>query len=135
MDLYNPGDYSAPSYYECSIDVSTDTDLLKRDERVKFATFRAMNTLEGWCTKFKASILIDLVFMISDILHIDGNHSEATSLYDVKKWTPLVKPGGLIIFDDTTWGTTGRAVQWLDENCCKLGEYHEDNDWGIWIKI
>jgi predicted O-methyltransferase YrrM len=229
MDLYNHDNHPAPYYHECSINFGTD--LLKRDEQVKLATFGAMNALEGWCTKFKASILIDLVFMKKaqtiveigvwggksliplafavkerkggmvygidpwsredsvkgmtginekwwgsvnheavyqrlvqkiiefqledcvtlirstsenapqipdiDILHIDGNHSETSSLYDVKKWAPLVKSGGLIIFDDTTWGTTDQAVEWLNENCCKLGEYHEDNnyDWGIWVKI
>jgi predicted O-methyltransferase YrrM len=69
-----------------------------------------------------------------DILHIDGNHSEKAAYLDVNKWVPFVKKGGLIIFDDVTWGTNRSAVEWLDENCIKLVEFHEFNDWGIWIK-
>ena len=54
-----------------------------------------------------------------DLLHVDGNHSEETSFYDVQKWVPLVKKGGFIIFDDMTWFennkyTTEKAVRWLD---------------------
>lgn len=69
-----------------------------------------------------------------DLLHIDGNHSEKSSFIDVTKWVPLVRRGGVIILDDITWGTMGKAVKWLDENCIKLAEFHESNDWGIWIK-
>jgi len=69
-----------------------------------------------------------------DILHIDGNHSEKAAYLDVNKWVPFVKRGGLIIFDDVTWGTNRSAVEWLDEHCVKIVEYHEYNDWGIWIK-
>lgn len=69
-----------------------------------------------------------------DMLHIDGNHSEPTSFLDVKKWVPLVKQGGIIIFDDITWGTTGRAVKWLDECCIRLSEHKGDNEWAIWYK-
>ena len=69
-----------------------------------------------------------------DMLHIDGNHSDETSFLDVTKWVPEVNSGGLIIFDDITWNTTGRAVEWLNENCVKVTDFHEFNDWGIWVK-
>lgn len=73
-----------------------------------------------------------------DIVHIDGNHSEEAANLDVKKWVPLVKKGGLVIFDDVGWGTslgTNRsAVDWLDQNCIKLVEFHDNCNWGIWIK-
>lgn len=74
-----------------------------------------------------------------DILHIDGNHSEKTSYFDVQKWVPLVKSGGWIIFDDMTWsengsGTTARAVEWLDANCTKIAEFSDNCVWGIWVK-
>lgn len=68
------------------------------------------------------------------LLHIDGNHSEEASFFDVLKWAPLVKRGGVIVFDDVNWSTTGRAVAWLDENCVKVAEVKGDNIWGIWIK-
>jgi predicted O-methyltransferase YrrM len=69
-----------------------------------------------------------------DVLHVDGNHADQTSYLDVTKWVPLVNKGGLVIFDDMTWGTNRRAVEWLDAHCTKLAEYHGDNVWGIWVK-
>ncbi len=74
-----------------------------------------------------------------DILHVDGNHSDKTSYFDVQKWVPMVNKGGFIIFDDMTWtengiNTTARAVEWLDENCIKIGEYQDNCLWGIWQK-
>ncbi len=75
----------------------------------------------------------DPIFDI-DLLHIDGNHSEKASLIDVIKWVPLVRTGGVIIFDDVNWVTTRLAVEWLDQTCVKIGEIKGDNVWGIWIK-
>ncbi len=74
-----------------------------------------------------------------DILHVDGNHSDEPSYLDVTKWVPLVKSGGMIIFDDMTWYennvfTTSRAVKWLDEHCIKFAEFSDTCVWGIWIK-
>jgi hypothetical protein len=37
------------------------------------------------------------------VLHIDGNHSEPAVAADAAAWTPLVVPGGWIIFDDYEW--------------------------------
>lgn len=68
------------------------------------------------------------------LLHIDGNHSEESCYLDVVKWVPLVKKGGIIVFDDIFWGTTTKAVQWLNEHCIKLAEITGDAPWGIWIK-
>ncbi len=74
-----------------------------------------------------------------DILHIDGNHSDITSYIDVTKWTPLVKSGGWIIFDDMTWYENGkytnaRAVEWLNTHCNKFAQFHDNCVWGIWVK-
>lgn len=74
-----------------------------------------------------------------DLLHIDGNHSDATSYLDVTKWVPLVASGGWIVFDDLTWHengvyTTARAVEWLNANCIKFAEFTDSCTWGVWIK-
>jgi hypothetical protein len=37
------------------------------------------------------------------VLHIDGNHDEAAVAEDFGLWSPLVAPGGWIIFDDYHW--------------------------------
>lgn len=232
----------APSHYEYSlpaqesalhstmdIQYSTIQESFFFHDSIKNQVFQSMNKLEGWCSKYKASVLIDFIFLLQpkkiveigvfggkslipmayamkannvggkvygidpwsskesgvgmdgvnyewwthvnhdrilrglqdrikefglesqieliratsesadeiyeiDMLHIDGNHSDITSYIDVTKWVPLVRSGGLIIFDDVNWSTTSRAVQWLDENCTKVSEYRGDNIWGIWVK-
>ncbi len=62
------------------------------------------------------------------LLHIDGNHSEATSTRDVRTWLPKVRPGGWIVMDDTgpAWPSTARAVAMLDAECDLI------RDWGEW---
>jgi cephalosporin hydroxylase len=37
------------------------------------------------------------------VLHIDGNHAYEQVAQDEAAWTPLVAPGGWIIFDDYEW--------------------------------
>jgi hypothetical protein len=37
------------------------------------------------------------------VLHLDGNHDEAAVAEDFDLWSPLVLPGGWIIFDDYNW--------------------------------
>lgn len=69
-----------------------------------------------------------------DIIHIDGNHGDEASYLDVTTWVPRVRRGGMIIFDDVTWGTTDRAVNWLNEHCIRVGEYFSDSVWGVWVK-
>lgn len=76
-----------------------------------------------------------------DILHIDGNHSEAASVLDFYKWVPLVRKGGIILFDDITWtneqGSNRKAVELLDEQCIRLFTFHDEfnaTDWAVWVK-
>ena len=38
-----------------------------------------------------------------DLLHIDGNHDAQAVASDVSRWVPKVRPGGLIVVDDTDW--------------------------------
>jgi predicted O-methyltransferase YrrM len=231
MDLNDQQNLSQPaSHYEKLIVNLAEHDLV---EQVKRNAFGAMDQLEGWCSKNKASLLVDLVFMLKpktiveigvwggkslvpmayalkvtesgviygidpwsntasadgmdgvnydwwstvdhmyilrhlrmkimefgledqieliratsefatpihdiDILHVDGNHSEKAAMQDVNKWVPLVRKGGIIIFDDVTWATStasnSAAVKWLDEHCLRLVEFHEHCDWAIWIKL
>jgi predicted O-methyltransferase YrrM len=44
-----------------------------------------------------------------DVLHIDGNHSEESSTFDVANYVTLVRSGGTILVDDLDWPTTKRA--------------------------
>ncbi len=226
MDFYHQPSQQPASRYEI---VAIKKVTFNTIQQSKFAAFDFMDQLDGWCTKNKASVLIDLVFLLKpqtvveigvwggkslipmacalklnekgkiygidpwskaesikgmegihydwwsaadhepilkvlqekiiafnlqnqielirsssehafpipniDILHIDGNHSEQASNLDVNKWVPLVRRGGVIIFDDLSWGTNINAVRWLDENCIRLAQFTQDyDDWGIWIK-
>ena len=70
-----------------------------------------------------------------DILHIDGNHSEETSVFDVTKWVPLVKRGGFIVFDDEDWDTTRKAQALMEQYCIRVGEFKDSNVFGVWMKL
>lgn len=226
MDLYAEYLKEQPaSHYERTI---LNENLNTITQNTKNVSFTFMDHLEGWCTKNKASILIDLVFILRpnkiveigvwggkslipmaqslkqlgkgkiygidpwdslasvegmeganyewwgkvdhrlilmgliekifqfqlneqieliketsenapiiediDILHIDGNHSEKSSMLDVNKWIPLVRKGGIIILDDMDWITNEKAVKFLDEHCIRVAAYQENNVWGIWMK-
>jgi predicted O-methyltransferase YrrM len=50
-----------------------------------------------------------------DFLHIDGNHSEEASLFDVEHYVPLVREGGSVWMDDLDWLTTRPAQERLAE--------------------
>jgi predicted O-methyltransferase YrrM len=52
-----------------------------------------------------------------DILHIDGNHSTDSALFDVTNWLPKVRKGGYIWFDDANWPSTKVAVDYLMQSC------------------
>ncbi len=103
-------------------------------ERIK--EFDLSAQIELICATSEEAYKIDQI----DLLHVDGNHSEENSLFDVQKWVPYVKKGGYIIFDDMTWFeggkfTTQKAVEWLDEHCFKLAEFTDISVWGVWIKL
>lgn len=219
-------DYNcSPSYSYESIEITSISSMQR--ENLKMEAVSSMESLQGWCTKFKASILIDLIYLTNaknvveigvwggkslvpmaialkhtegkiygidpwsieestigmvgvhkdwwgsvdhegiyqelvynlkklrlnsfveliressedakaiehiDLLHIDGNHSQETSLFDVMKWAPMVRKGGIIVFDDLNWESTRKAVEWLDQNCVRLASFEEKNIWGVWVK-
>lgn len=55
-----------------------------------------------------------------DFLHIDGNHSQESALFDVLNYVPLVERGGVICFDDVNWQSTAAAQQKLAETCDEI---------------
>jgi hypothetical protein len=57
-----------------------------------------------------------------DFIHIDGNHSEASAVFDVEHWLPKVKSGGIICFDDAHWESTQPAVKILLNTCQLMPE-------------
>lgn len=69
-------------------------------------------------TSEKASFLLDKV----DMLHIDGNHSEALSTQDVFLWLPKIPSGGYIWLDDIGGFATKNAERLLEERCERITE-------------
>jgi len=67
-----------------------------------------------------------------DLLHIDGNHSEALSYKDAVAYLPKVKQGGFIFFDDIWWTegdnyvTTRKAILHLLEVCDRVEVVNND---------
>jgi hypothetical protein len=52
-----------------------------------------------------------------DFIHIDGNHSEQSAIFDVQHWLPKVKKGGIICLDDAWWDSTQPAIKILLKQC------------------
>jgi predicted O-methyltransferase YrrM len=52
-----------------------------------------------------------------DFIHIDGNHSEQSAIFDVEHWLPKVKKGGIICFDDAWWKSTQPAIKIMLKQC------------------
>lgn len=46
-----------------------------------------------------------------DVLHIDGNHDEECVSQDIKRYLPLVKPGGYVVMDDVRWPPVASAIE------------------------
>lgn len=79
--------------------------------------------LEPWVTVIRAASqhVAHLFVTGIDVLHVDGCHSEASSLRDVSTYVPLVRDGGYVLFDDSDWATTQKAVRLLDATLHRTG--------------
>lgn len=61
-----------------------------------------------------------------DVLHIDGNHDEEYVTKDILNYLPLVKKGGYIIMDDTSWvGVVNSINNHLVGSCRLVSEHSE----------
>lgn len=60
----------------------------------------------------------DVVSAYSDrsitMTHMDSNHSEECSCYEVETWAPKMRPGGFWVFDDINWPSTLKAQEKLE---------------------
>jgi predicted O-methyltransferase YrrM len=60
-----------------------------------------------------------------DLIHIDGAHSEVQALRDVKTWTPLLRPGGILVMDEISWPTVQPAREHLKASLSVIDEVFE----------
>lgn len=70
-----------------------------------------------------------------DVLYIDRNQSNEVSFANTVAWTPRVRRGGMIVFDEASWCDMKKSTDWLDE-CCVRMPFRQcgDDDWAIWVK-
>ena len=68
------------------------------------------------------------------VLHIDGQHSEVSSLFDVMNWLEKVAPKGRIIFDDANWPMTQKAVDYLLQRCTLDPDSYLGDPYLVFIK-
>ena len=75
--------------------------------------------LENYCITIRMSSekAVSKIFSSIDILYIDGNHSEASSIEDVTLYLPKVRQGGYIWFNDSLWTSRQEAVELLLNAC------------------
>jgi predicted O-methyltransferase YrrM len=61
--------------------------------------FGKVEVIRGFSTD--PAILASLDGRRFDLIFVDGDHSEAGAMHDVKSFAPLVSPGGFIVMDDS----------------------------------
>jgi predicted O-methyltransferase YrrM len=61
----------------------------------------------------RAASLFDQI----DFLHIDGSHSVINAAEDVILYARKVRSGGIVVFDDVNWQSTGPALELLGALC------------------
>lgn len=101
-------------------------ELLDRLDKLGLAEFASVRQ------QTSDAAAIDFAEGSIDLLHIDGNHSEEQALRDADTWLPKLRPGGILFFDDISWGfdrfersTTGPAIDLIMQHCSWLGEVNQ----------
>lgn len=101
-----------------------------RHVKNKFIKTLDAERMRGICTviaKTSANAVADIPDNI-DILHIDGNHTEPSSVQDVQLYLPKVKEGGYIWFGDISWPTTQKAQNLLLQECDLIYKFVASED-------
>jgi predicted O-methyltransferase YrrM len=60
-----------------------------------------------------------------DLIHVDGSHSEIQALRDVKTWSALLRPGGILVMDDIGWATVQPAREYAKSHFSVIEEVFE----------
>ena len=74
--------------------------------------------LDPWVTIIRnGSQYVHQLFPIIDFLNIDGCHTEIASCRDVELYLPALRSGGYLMFDDSDWLSTQKALGKIEEHC------------------
>lgn len=94
--------------------MTVDFKSLKRD----FHAFLAAQDLDYLVKVIEArSDRAHYVLDSIDMLHIDGGHSTFGAAQDIINYVAKVKRGGIVVFDDINWRSTGPGLQILLDTC------------------
>lgn len=85
---------------------------IKRLGVAKYVNFPGPRSSEEAVDQFKDSC--------ADLIHIDGNHSEESSMADLIRWFPKLRTGGVLVLDDTNWPTIQKAKSWALDSCSEV---------------
>lgn len=120
--ISNPGDYPTLSKIE----------QIARANIEKSKNYKKVNVIKGasWDVFHVVKELTDGKL---DILYIDGAHDRFSVTRDVALYWPLVKNGGLVIFDDFPYPDTAIAVDSFLKMSgqCKVGAVLDSQLWAI----
>lgn len=74
--------------------------------------------LDEWAIVVRAASQdVKQLFPMIDVLHIDANHSELASCRDVENFVPRVPSGKWVVFDDSHWASTRKALALINGYC------------------
>lgn len=74
--------------------------------------------LDPWVTIIRnASQYVHQLFPFIDFLNVDGCHTEVASCRDIELYLPRLKKGGYLMFDDSDWQSTQKALSMIEEKC------------------
>jgi predicted O-methyltransferase YrrM len=62
-----------------------------------------------------------------DLIHVDGSHAEAQALRDVRSWSGLLRPGGILVLDGIAWPSMQEAREYLRRNLSVVEEVFESD--------
>ncbi|MSU37384.1 MAG: class I SAM-dependent methyltransferase [Pedosphaera sp.] len=76
------------------------------------------------------------MFREIDLVHIDANHSEWSSIQDVVLWIPKVRSGGIVIMGDINFETVAHARRLALKECDIIKEIfrEEGTSFGLYRK-
>lgn len=74
--------------------------------------------LDAWVTIIRnGSQYVANLFPVIDFLNIDGCHTEVASCRDVELYLPRLRSNGFLMFDDSDWQSTQKALGMIEEQC------------------
>jgi predicted O-methyltransferase YrrM len=74
--------------------------------------------LDPWVTIIRnGSQYVHQLFPTIDFINIDGCHTEVASCRDVELYLPKLRSGGFLLFDDSDWPSTQKALEMIGEKC------------------